>query len=186
MLGKYKNYGRAFMNNSIRNILLFFLFVLLQVFILERIQLGPFCYPCVYVLFLIMLPFGYSTTSLLLWAFALGLSVDIGSGGVLGLHASACLCLGFFRNTFLKLVSTKGDFEQWVRPGLGSLGGRRFTLFLLFSLLTHHTVLFALEGFRVDYLHLTLLRIGLSVVVNILLIVSLQWAFFNRRKGAEF
>ena len=172
------------MNNSIRNILLFFLFVLLQVFIFERIQLGPYCYPCAYVLFLLTLPFGYSTTSLLLWAFALGLSVDIGSGGVLGLHTSACLCLGLFRNTFLKLVSTKGDFEQWVHPGLDSLRGRRFILFLLFSLLVHHTVLFALEGFRVAYIHLTLLRIVLSVVVNILLISSLQLAFFSCRRGA--
>ena len=171
--------------NNMRYILLFLLFALLQIFIFERLQLGHFCYPCVYVLFILILPFGYSTTSLLLWSFALGLAVDIGSGGVLGLHTSACLCMGLLRNGFLKLVSTKGDFEQWVRPGLSSLGYRRFGLFLFLSLLVHHTVLFCLEGIRLEFIYFFLLRLGMSLAVNMLLITSLQVAFFSQRKSID-
>jgi len=173
------------MNNMLRYILLFVLFALLQIFIFERLPLGHFCYPCVYVLFLLILPFGYPSTSLLLWSFALGLVIDLGSGGVLGLHASACLCLGLLRNSFLKLVSTKGDFEQWVRPSLASLGYRRFSLFLFLALLVHHTVLFSLEGFRLEYAHFFLLRLSFSLIVNMFLIISLQAAFFNQRKGVD-
>jgi len=172
------------MNNILRYILFFLLFVLLQVFIFERLPLGHFCYPCVYVLFILIFPFGYPTTSLLLWSFALGLMVDVGSGGVLGLHTSACLCMGLLRNSFLKLVSTKGDFEQWVRPDLGSLGYSRFGLFLFISLLVHHVVLFFLEGFRVEYIHFFLLRLSISLIVNMVLIMLLQAAFFNQRRSA--
>jgi len=163
---------------------LLLLFCISQIFIFERIQLGPFFYPCVYVLFILLFPFGYNTLYLMLWAFAMGLSIDICTG-MPGIHASASLCLGLLRPNVLKMVTIKGEVGQLATPGIGNLGWSRYLIFLLLSLLIHHTVLFGWESFRLHHLHLTIYKIMCSAMLNTMLISLTQVAFFNRKRGIE-
>ena len=169
------------MNRHIHYLWLFVLFCLLQAFVFERMQLGPFLYPCIYLLFILLFPFGYKTFYLLLWSFALGLCVDFLSSGILGLHASATLFLGLGRQSILKLVASKEDLGQLTVPGLRTLGYLRYLTFLVIALLIHHGVLFGLETFRLSYFPLTLLRILCSTLLNSLLIIFAQVAFFTRK-----
>ena len=164
---------------------LLILFCLLQTLIFERIQLGPFFYPCVYILFIFLFPFGYNTFWLLLWSFFIGLSIDFFSAGAIGLHASATTCLGFLRSNILKMVATKGDVGQFAIPGPHTLGTPWYLVLVFTSLLLHHAVLFGLENFHFRYLHLTLARIICSALLNTTLIVLIQISFFNRRRGTD-
>jgi len=158
---------------------------LLQAFIFERIQIGPFLYPCVYVLFILLFPFGYKTANLLIWAFVIGIITDISATGMLGLHASAAVCLALLRPNLLKLVSVKGEVGQMATPGLNTLGLTRYVAFVTVSLLIHHTVLFGWESYRLSYLHLTIARIVLSTALNTLLIVLVQATLFNQKRGFD-
>ena len=164
---------------------LLILFCLLQTLIFERIQLGPFFYPCIYLLFILLFPFGYNTFWLLLWSFVMGLSVDLFSAGAIGLHASAATCLGFFRSSILKMAATKGDVGQFAVPGPRTLGMTWYLVFVVICLLLHHAVLFGLENFHFRYLHLTLARVVCSALLNTALIVLVQISLFNRRRGTD-
>ena len=163
----------------------FILICLLQILIFERIQLGPYLSPCIYVLFILLFPFGYNTLWLLLWSFAMGLCVDIFSAGALGLHASAATCLGLFRSGIIKMVTTKGDVDQLATPGLTSMGLLWYLVYVIFSLLTHHIVLFGLENYHFNYLFPTVMRIFCSAFLNTLLIVLFQITFFSRKRESE-
>jgi len=161
---------------------LLLLFCLAQIFIFERILLGPFFYPCIYVLFILRFPFGYNTIYLLLWAFAMGLCIDLCTG-MPGIHASACACLALFRSNILKRITIKGEVGQSATPALNTIGWSRYVVYVGIALLIHHTVLFGWETFRFSYLHLTIYRILCSTLLNTLLIVLTQAAFFNRRRS---
>ena len=169
------------MNRPVYHIWLFLLFCVLQTFVFERMQLGPFFYPCLYLLFILLFPFGYKTIYLLLWSFVLGLCIDLLSAGILGLHTSACLFLGLSRHSILKLVAAKEELGHFTLPGWHTLGPQRYLAYTVISLLIHHGVLFGLETFRFNYFPLTLLRILCSVALNSLLIILTQMAFFNRK-----
>ncbi|MCL2502638.1 MAG: hypothetical protein FWE99_05840 [Bacteroidales bacterium] len=172
------------MNRPLHYLLMFVLFCLLQTFVFERMQLGHFFYPCIYVFFFLLFPFGYKTLYLLLWSFAMGLCIDMLSAGVWGLHTSASLFLGLFRQGILKLVASKEEFGQLTVPGLRTLGYQRYLTFLVIALLIHHGVLFGLETFRFSYLPLTLLRMLGSTMLNGLLIILAQFAFFNPKRNS--
>jgi len=173
------------MNRFLQYILLFLLFGALQAFVFGRMQLGPFLYPCIYLLFIFLFPFGYKTPYLLLWSFAIGLSVDILSAGVLGMHTSATLCVGLLRQSVLKLVAAQGDFGPLATPGLHTLGYRRYLTFVTLLLLIHHSVLFGLEAFRFSFLPLVFIQVLCSTVLNVLCIAIVQATFFGQKRGSN-
>ena len=173
------------MNKSLKYLLLFLLFCLLQAFVFERMQLGPFLYPTIYLLFILLFPFGYQTIYLLLWSFAMGFCIDILSAGVLGLHTSATLCTGLLRQNILKLVATKGDVGQLRSPGIYALGYLRYFTYVVLSLLIHHSVLFGLETFHFSYLPFTFTRILCSAVLNVTFILLLQALFFDQKRSSD-
>jgi len=173
------------MRRFLQNAGLLILFCLLQTLVFERIQLGPFLSPCVYLLFILLFPFGYNTLLLLLWSFAMGVSVDLFSTGVIGVHASAATFLALLRSGILKIVTTKGDVEQLSIPSPRTLSTPWYIVYVATSLLIHHTVLFGLEMFRFSYFALTLLRIGFSTILNTLLITLIHATFFNQRRISD-
>ena len=72
-----------------RNIGRFLLLVLLQVLVFNNIYLGGYINPCIYVLFIAMLPTTTGRIPMMLIAFATGLCVDV-STNILGFHTFAC------------------------------------------------------------------------------------------------
>ncbi|MDR2586043.1 MAG: rod shape-determining protein MreD [Prevotellaceae bacterium] len=172
------------MKRNLYYFLILLLFCAAQIFIFERLHLGPFLYPCIYVLFILLFPFGYNTSYLMLWAFAMGLSVDLCTGSP-GMHASACVCLAFLRPNVLKLVTIKGEVGLLVTPTLRTIGFSRYLVFVSISLLIHHAVLFGWECFKISWIHLAIYRILCSTALNTILVVLIQAAFFNKRRSIE-
>lgn len=164
---------------------LLILFCLLQTLIFERIHLGPFFSPCVYLLFVLLFPFEYNTFWLLLWSFTIGFSIDLFSVGALGLHASAATCLALCRSGILKMVATKGDIGQFSIPGPQTLSIPWYLVYVILSLLIHHTVLFGLENFHFSYLLLTVARIFASTLLNTVFISLIHITFFNQRRTSD-
>ncbi len=160
----------------------FILLVLLQDFVINRLPLGTYISPEVYLLFILLLPFNYSTISTLFWAFALGLAIDILSMGVLGLHTAALLVLAYVRQRLLKLVSSKDQMESNAYPSSRLIGLQPYISYVVISVLLYTTILLCLDNFSFHHIGHLFLRILSSSVVTTIFIVAMQYAFTGRQK----
>jgi rod shape-determining protein MreD len=156
----------------------------LQCFIFGRLPLGTFVFPCIYILFILFLPFGYSRIRTMLWAFGMGLSVDLLSTDLVGIHAAGAVTLAFARFYLLKLFSTKADVDAYAVPSSGTQGWRACTGYVLLSTVLYLSVYFLLDDFGAYDLADTFLRILLSALCSTLLILLLQAMLSNHRKQA--
>jgi len=155
------------------NILRFIILVLLQVLILNKVNLGGYLNPYVYVMFILLLPFETPPWLLLLSSFAIGLSVDLFSGTI-GMHAAASTFTAFLRPTVSRLFNSKREYEPGVKPGINDLGISWFLSYTLVLVFAHHLVYFFLEVFRFDEIFTTLSRVVLSTLLSSSLIVILN------------
>ena len=99
------------MSNLLKNSLRFALFILLQVFLLDKIPpINEFIVPILYFLFILWLPFNISKTQLLLLGFLFGFVLDIFTKSP-GLHASACTLIAYIRPFIIHLLMPKETYE---------------------------------------------------------------------------
>ncbi len=161
-------------SNAIQRTITFITVVLLQVFIFSRLPLGTYLQPSIYVGFILLLPYGYSQVRALLWAFSLGLCIDLLSTDVIGINAAALVALAFVRPYILKLFSTKSEFEAHATPVPRTIGLQPFIGYASISLLLHQSLFFFLDSFGFYDIFHTLLRIVASTVCSVLFIVLLQ------------
>lgn len=160
-------------SQPIINIIRFLLLVLLQVFIVDRVQLNVYINPYIYILFILLLPMDIPKWALILLAFITGLSIDFFSG-VLGIHAAACVFIAFLRPGIIKLVGEKEDAEPGLEPNIRNFGFLWFITYVGLMVFLHHLVLFYIEVFRFNELLNTMLRVLASSLVSVLLILIIQ------------
>ena len=104
-------------NTLIRNILRFVGLLLLQILVFDNIRLGNYIHPCVYVLFVMLLPFDMPKWQLVITSFLLGMVVDIFSGTP-GLNAAATVFMAFMRPLIIGITTRKsGNGLYFCLPG---------------------------------------------------------------------
>lgn len=164
----------------LKNILRFFILILLQVLIVKNIELGPYVVPFIYVLFIIMLPFNIQKMLLLLIAFICGLTVDI-FYSTIGMHAAACVFIAYIRPGILKLISPRDGYDSNSEPTMQYMGTTWFLTYSLFIVLAHNFILFYIEVFRWSDFFSTFLRVLLSSIATMILIIVTQFLFYKRK-----
>ncbi len=170
------------MNNEyLKNIIRFFVLILIQVFILNNIRLSGYINPYLYVYFILLLPFETPKWLLLISAFLLGLGVDIFSH-TLGLHASASVLMAFVRPLVLASISSRREYEQGITPTISDLGFRWFITYSFVLVSIHHVLYFFLEVFRASEFFITLYRAFISIVFTVILAVITQILFYKKSK----
>jgi rod shape-determining protein MreD len=172
------------MNNPFfRRLVAFVLLILLQSFVLSRLPLGTYVQPCIYIFFILQLPFGYSRVAALLWAFALGFFVDLLSSDMIGIHIACTLVVAYVRPYVLKLFSPKMDFDTYLVPSFRTLGWRFGISYLLLMVGWHQSLFFFLDVFGFyDFWH-TIVRIVLSTLCSVVFILVLQAVLPDNRKS---
>jgi rod shape-determining protein MreD len=135
--------------------------------------------PFLYILFLLLLPFGIPNILLYIIAFATGLTLDA-FYDTLGVHAAACVMLVFVRILFISVTVSRDGFDE-PEPTLGNMGFKWFILYALLCIFSHHIVLFLLETFRFTELSYTLLRCLLSGLFTLFTVVLVEFIFYNRK-----
>jgi len=163
----------------LRNILMFFTVIFLQVFLLDNIQFGGYMNPYFYVIFIILLPFEIPKWILLFLAFILGLSVDL-FNGTPGMHAAASVFMAFMRPFMLNNISPRDGYDSGTFPRIHYYGIEWFTKYTVFMVLSHHFFLFFIETFTFSDIFFTLAKIILSTILTSVVIVLSQ--FFIYRK----
>ena len=135
--------GRAFIVNSIRFILL----IASQVFLLKNIGYYNLSIPYLYILFIMLLPFGIPNALLFSLAFLAGITIDV-FYDTMGLNAIACTVMAFVRVIFIALTVQRDGFDNEPEPRLGLMGFRWFVFYAIILTFFHHLILFGFETFN--------------------------------------
>ena len=140
--------------------------VLLQVLFLNRINLFGYVTPLFYIWMIVRFDSSMSRTSILLWAFFLGLSIDIFSGTP-GLNAAAATLVAMFQPGIVKLFVPL-DRHDVLLPCSASMGGRQFAGYLLLITVLHHTVYFILLSIPLRDWTVLVLKVVFSTLLTFL------------------
>lgn len=165
--------------SAVKYLLIFVVSVLLQVLFCNNILIARVIAPFIYILFIILLPFDTPRSLLLFLSLALGLTIDLFTNTP-GVHASACLIIGFLRPVILELITSRETLESVSSPRVKTMGFHWFVTYTIFMVVIHHLFLFFIEAFTFQGFLLTLLRIILSSVLSIALILLSQYLIFRK------
>ena len=142
--------------------------VLLQVLILNNVHIAGYATPFLYIYLILKFESETPRNALMLWAFFLGLTVDIFSDTP-GMNAAATVALAFLRPTFLRLFVPRDTFENIV-PSIKSMGIVPF----LVSVFIHHAILLTIEFFSFAHIGTLLLRIVASTLLTVTCIMAIE------------
>ena len=151
-------------------IIRYFIIVVIQVFVLNKIQIGGYINPFFYVFFILILPFDIPKYLLLILAFILGLTVDMFSDTA-GLHTSAAVFMAFLRPAIIRATSVKKEFDPNSYPGLHNMDFSWIVTYSIILILAHHAFLFFLEVFSFSDFFSTLWRSIVSTFFTFLLVL---------------
>jgi hypothetical protein len=171
------------MSNLLRNIIRLILFILLQVFVLNQVPpLHQYITPYIYFLFILWLPFNISRSSLLLVSFICGICLDFFTKTP-GLHAAACVLIGYLRPFLINLLVPQQGVEfNYREPSVASLGFTQYVTYVSALTLFHHGWLFTIQAFQFGNLLYLLLKTLGSTVVSLLLITVIEIIFMRKQK----
>ena len=151
--------------------------VLLQVLILNNVHIAGYATPFLYIYLILKFESDTPRNALMLWAFFLGLAVDVFSDTP-GMNAAATVLLAFLRPTFLLFVPR--DTLDTLVPAIRTMGILPFLKYLVVSVLIHHGLLLTLEFFSFAHIGTLLLRIAASTLLTVTCIMAVEGI---RKKG---
>ncbi len=162
-----------------RNILRFFIVVLLQVLLLDNVMLGGYLNPYFYILFILLMPFETPWWLQLVSGFLLGLSIDLFTN-TLGIHTAATVFMAFMRPYVLNFFAPRDGYEPDTYPRIHYYGLRWFAGYAVILTFMHHVVLFYIEVFHFHDFFSTLLRVILSTIITTSTVIVSQYFIFRK------
>lgn len=176
------------MSAPIRFIVNFILIMAVQVFVLNDIVLKssltlvgiPAFIPLIYPLVLLLLPVNTNPWLTMFLGFVVGLTMDMFCNTP-GMHAAACVLLGFIRPSLLNLF-----FQQSIKelgdtvPTLFRMGLRSFLLYVAMAILIHHLFFYIIQIWSFKNFFYILFKTLLSGLLSVLLILLSQLLFAKR------
>lgn len=171
------------MSSILKNILRFSLFILVQVFVLDRIHLHQMVTPYVYFLFILWLPFKIQRTWLMLIGFALGFALDSFRHQP-GFHAAACVLIAYMRPFLINmLIPQEGSETNYEEPSITSMGGLLpYSIYVGFFAFLHNAWLFLLEAWQFGNFWYFLVKTVFSTSICLLLFLITDLIFVRKQK----
>jgi len=171
------------MSNLLKNIIRFIFLILIQVFVLDRIRLGSMVTPYIYYLFILWLPFNMKRSWQMIWAFALGFTLDSFQHNP-GFHAAACVLVAYMRPFVINLlIPQEGADTNYEEPSAKSMGG--FLTYIIYAgilTLIHNSWLFFLEAWQFGDIWYFLSKTIFSTIINLSLIILTELLFVRKQK----
>lgn len=176
------------MSKPVRFIVNFIIIMLVQILVLNDIVVKsaitlygvPAFIPLLYPLVLLLLPVNTPHWLTMILGFGVGITMDLFSNTP-GVHAAACVLLGYMRPYLLNLF-----FQQNIKelgdtvPTLFRMGFRSFLLYILFALVIHHFFFYLIQIWSFKNTLLILFKTLLSTILSIILIVLSQLIFAKK------
>ena len=139
--------------------------LLLQVLILNNVHIAGYATPFLYIYMIIKMDSETPRNGLMLWAFFLGLGVDLFSDTP-GMNAASAVLLAFLRPLLLRLFAPR-DLTGNYAPSPRTMGTAAFLKYATACVLLHHAVLISLDYFSAAHFGLLALRILASTVLTL-------------------
>ncbi|MFL5787057.1 MAG: rod shape-determining protein MreD [Flavisolibacter sp.] len=158
------------MSDLVKNIFRLAIFILVQVYVLNRIpHLHRFIVPYLYYLFILWLPFSISRVGLLLIGFVTGLILDYFTMTP-GLHAAACVLIAYARPFIISILIPKDTAEfNYREPSPAAMGWAPYSVYVIVLTALHHTYLTLLEwlefGSFLDFIIKVISTTGISLLL---------------------
>ena len=171
------------MSNLVKNIIRFCLFVLAQVFILDKVPpLHQMATPYIYFLFILWLPFKIGRRMQMLVAFVLGFAVD-SFNNTYGMHAASCVLIAYIRPFLINLlISQEGAESNYNEPSVQSMGFTPYLTYLTILTFIHHTCLYFLQALQTGGYLYFFLKSLISTAISLLLILLIELLFPRKQK----
>lgn len=150
----------------------FVILILIQGIIIGQIQASRYAVPLIYVIFLLKLPSDTGRKELLLYAFFIGLGVDV-FGNTPGLNATASLWLAMARPLLLRWQTSRDAAESFV-PGIRSMHFGPYLRYVLPSVLLHAFVLNFVDAFSVARMQQILFATAADTLATVILIMIIE------------
>jgi len=147
-----------------------FVFVaLMQILFLNRISLFGYVTPLFYIWLIVRFDSYMKRTSMLLWAFSLGLVMDMFSGTP-GLNAASATFLAMVQPGIVKMFVQTERYEQ-LFPSSATMGGRPFAGYLLLMTVLHHTTYFLLRSIPLGDWSVLVLKVIFSTLLTFIFMI---------------
>lgn len=171
------------MSDLLRNIIRFAVFILVQVFVLNKIPpLHQFVIPSIYFLFILWLPFSVSRIGLLVIGFITGMTLDFFTTTP-GLHAAACVLIAYLRPFVINVLTPKDPTEfNYREPSPKAMGWTPYLVYAFTLTLFHHGYLTLLEWLSFGTFFQFLIKIITTTAISMLLIITTEILFPRRMK----
>ena len=162
------------------NLFRLFLLLMAQILVFSNINFSSFINPYVFPLFVLLLPFETPRWALMVIGMAAGLLLDYFLGSV-GMHAAACLLVGYLRPFLINIITPKGtEFE--ISPNVYAQGITWFLVYLGITMFIYLTFYFFVEAATFLNFFLLLLKIFLSVSVSVIFMLIFLFLFSSKKK----
>lgn len=159
--------------NLIYYITTFFLYLLLQVLVLNHIALFGYAVPLLYIYYILKLPTKMNPNWVVLIGFIMGLILDIFCN-TLGMHALATITAAFARAPMFYLFLPRADDELPTVPSLHTLGFSVFIRYAVSWVALFVVLLFVVESFSLVYPLGMFFKIVGSTLLTLLLILGVE------------
>lgn len=160
-------------------IVVFLVFLILQLFIFNQIEFFEYGYCFVYLGFLLMLPYDLDKVLGLIIGFVIGLLFDI-SYQTGGIHTAASVFVMFIRPGLLALLNPKSGFELGMKLTVSQMGWIWYLIYGGILIFLHHLIIFNLNAFDFSYFFKSLMLASFSALISFSMIITVQALFFNR------
>jgi hypothetical protein len=171
------------LSDLVRNITRFALFILLQVYLLNKIpHLHKFIVPYVYYLFILWLPFNISRIGLLVVGFITGIVLDFFMMTP-GLHAAACVLIAYLRPFVINVLAPKDvSGFSYREPSPRAMGWTPYLVYTLVLTLFHHGYMVLLEWLSFGSILHFIIKLAATTGISMLLIITTELLFPRRMK----
>jgi len=170
-------------SDLVRNIIRFVIFILVQVYLLNKIPfLHQFIVPYLYYLFILWLPFGISRMGLLLVGFITGITLDFFTMTP-GLHAAACVLIAYLRPFIIGILAPKdASGFSYREPSPKSMGWTPYMIYILVLTFFHHAYMVLLEWLSFGSILHFIIKVIATTGISMLLIITTELLFPRRMK----
>lgn len=147
--------------------------LLFQVLILNRMHINGYATPYLYIYFILCFHSRSGRNEMMLWAFVLGLLVDMFSNTP-GMNAAVATCLAFCRNPLLRMVTLR-DLDEDFEPGIKVMGVLPYFRYALLASALFCTLFLLIDMFSLFNLSALLLKIVVSTITTLLSVMCIEF-----------
>ena len=170
------------MSDLIRNIIRFAFFILVQVYLLNKLHLHQYIIPYIYYLFILWMPFSIPRFSLLIIGFITGLTLDYFTMQI-GVHAAACTLIAYIRPFVIQVLAPKDSSEfNYREPSPRAMGWTPYLVYALILTIFHHFYMMLLQYLQFGDFMDFLIKVISTTGISMLLIITVELLFPRKMK----